>query len=264
MDCGTVRPLLLAYGQGRLEPGRQDEVRAHLNGCDPCSHAEATEHELTRLLEQRLPQHPASLRLKRRLAAQWPAPAPGPARRAWWPGVGRAWAPAVAVGLLVITGVALYAVWPAQSRAPGMVAEAVNDHVRILQSQRPLEVESGGIHQVLPWFSGRLDFAPVVRFGGDDDFPLRGGAVGYFLDRKAAILVYGRRLHTISLLVFRADGLPWPARALGPGGREPAYRTAWRGFNVLMWRRGELGYVLVSDVDPRDLTELAAKLSGGA
>src|SRR5438094_10601714 len=95
-----------------------------------------------------------------------------------------------------------------------MVAEAVNDHLRLLSSQHPLDVESGGLHQVKPWFGGRLDFAPVVTFEGDADFPLKGGSVAYFRDRKAAVFVYARRLHPISLLVFRADSLPWPSRNL--------------------------------------------------
>jgi anti-sigma factor RsiW len=33
---------------------------------------------------------------------------------------------------------------------------------------------------------------------------------------------------------------------------------------VLLWRRGELGYALVSDVDAAELTQLAAKVAGGA
>ena len=153
---------------------------------------------------------------------------------------------------------------PAGSSPEAMVTEAVNDHVRLLQSQHPFEIESSGIHQVIPWFSGRLDFAPTVRFPGDADFPLRGGAVGYFVDRKAATLVYGRRLHSVSVFVFRADGLPWPRSGLEKLGRLEVLRTASRGFNVLLWRDGELGFALVSDVDPRDLSLLASKLAGPA
>jgi hypothetical protein len=45
----------------------------------------------------------------------------------------------------------------------------------VLLSQRPLEIESGGgLHQVKPWFEGRLDLAPIVSFEGDTDFPLKG------------------------------------------------------------------------------------------
>ena len=138
--------------------------------------------------------------------------------------------------------------------------KAVNDHLRILSSQHPLDVESGGIHQVKPWFEGRLDFAPVVRFDGDQDFPLRGGAVGYYLDRKAAVFVFGRRLHAISLLVFRADGLPWPSGGREEIGGVPVHVTTSRGFTSILWRDGELGYALVSDVEPADLTRLAERL----
>ena len=141
------------------------------------------------------------------------------------------------------------------------MGEAVNDHLRLLASPRPLDVESGGLHQVKPWFGGRLDFAPVVAFEGDADFPLKGGSVGYFRDRKAAVFVYARRLHPISLLVFRAEGLAWPTRGLTRINGVDASVASERGFNVIVWRRGELGYALVSDVDAGELTALAGRLT---
>ena len=55
--------------------------------------------------------------------------------------------------------------------------------------------------------------------------------------------------------MFRADGLPWPA-----GGRRST--RVERGFNVVLWRAGELGYTLVSDLDAQELSELADRLAG--
>jgi len=78
------------------------------------------------------------------------------------------------------------------------------------------------------------------------------------------VFVYNRRLHAVSLFVFRADGLSWPANDLTPVGGAQAYTTRSRGFHVLLWRRGELGYALVSDVDAAELTQLAAQVAGGA
>src|SRR3989449_1864523 len=143
--------------------------------------------------------------------------------------------------------------------AQALVAEAVNDHLRVLLSEHPLEVESGGIHQVKPWFAGRLDFAPVVPFGGDVEFPLKGGAVGWFVDRKAAVLVYQRRLHPISLFVFRADGLPWPARGGGRIGGVGAFPPTARGVTGRLLRTGDLGYGLMADLDPQELATFASK-----
>jgi anti-sigma factor RsiW len=264
MQCEDVRIHLLDYQQDRLRPDLQGEVRAHLDTCAACARAEAAEHVLTDLLEQRLPQHPASLALKRRLAAEWPVTsAPKPS---WWTRWGRSLAPALAVAMVLLVALPLYYEQAGVGRGDGtagMVREAVTDYLRLLSSQHPLEIESGGIHQVKPWFEGRLDFAPVIAFEGDPEFPLRGGAVGYYLDRKAAVFVYTRRLHTISLFVFRAEGLPWPARGLEPMGKAQAYVTATRGFTVILWRAGELGYALVSDVDALELRQLGARLTPG-
>jgi anti-sigma factor RsiW len=256
MNCNDVWESLLGYQQGRLPTTAQGEVCAHLEGCPDCAHVGAVEQELTSVLEHRLPQYPASFALKRQIAAQWPVWAPRRSRWSWWrlPSL----VPASALAAVVLIAVPVLYYERAASREPhataGLVGEAVNDHLRMLARQHPLEIESGGLHQVKPWFEGRLDFAPGVSFEGDTDFPLKGGAVGYFLDRKAAVFVYAHRLHPISLFVFRADGLRWPA----PDGT--ASRTEERGFNVVMWHRAELGYALVSDVDRRDLASLVEKL----
>jgi anti-sigma factor RsiW len=264
MKCENVRLELLDYQRGRLDADRRQAIRTHLEGCAACAHEEAVEQTLTEMLEHRLPQHSAPLALKRRLAASWrPMPVPG---RSWWTRWGRALTPALAVAALLLVVLPPYyrhaTVSPGDGR--GMVTEAVNDHLRILSSQHPLDVESGGIHQVKPWFEGRLDFAPVLAFAGDEEFPLRGGAVGYFLDRKAAVFVFQRRLHAISLLVFRADGLPWPERDLESLGNVRVSRTVARGFNVILWRTGELGYALISDLDASELRQLAVKVAGRA
>ena len=47
-------------------------------------------------------------------------------------------------------------------------------------------------------------------------------------------------------------------------GRTQASVTADRGFNVVLWRAGKLGYALVSDLDPAELLELGARISPGA
>ena len=262
MTCHEARDRLLDAQRDRLTPEARAALRAHVQNCAACAHEETAEALLTEALEQRLPQHSAPVALKRRLAAGWPvatAEAPGPWRR-WRPYL----VPAAALAALLLVVLPLVQRRASERDASRMVAEAVNDHLRILASQHPLDVESGGLHQVKPWFAGRLDFAPIVRFEGDADFQLRGGAVGYYLDRPAAVFVFGRRLHTISLFVFRADGLPWPRQGLQRIGGAQARVTTSRGFTSVLWRDDGLGYALVSDVDPADLTRLAERLAPGA
>lgn len=160
---------------------------------------------------------------------------------------------------------AAFLVWVKTSQPDATVTEAVNDYLRILYGAHPVEVESGGVHQVKPWFEGRVDFAPTVGFGGDDDFPLQGAAIAYFLDRKAAAYIYKRHLHVVTLFVYRAEGLPWstvPTTSSISLGHVRAKALTTRGFHVILWRDGDLGYALVSDLDPRELEMLGSRIAG--
>jgi hypothetical protein len=144
MDCQEARAHLLDSQRGRLRPDLQGGLRVHLDTCAACSRVDAEEQVLTEILERRLPQHPASIALKRRLAAQWPStPAP---TRAWWSRWGAAFAPALVVAVVLLVALPVYVERANVGRTDGtarMVGEAVNDYLRLLSSQHPLEVESG-------------------------------------------------------------------------------------------------------------------------
>jgi anti-sigma factor RsiW len=214
------------------------------------------DEELTRLLAERLPRHAAPYALRRRLAGSV-AEKTGARRRrrelrrrlyATFGAVA-----AVAAALLLFVFV--------RPRPPTDFAEAsVAEHVRLLARARPVDVESGGLHQVKPWFTGRIDFAPRVAFAGDDEFPLVGGSLAELDGRKAAAFVWKRRLHSITLFVFRADGLKLP-RGTTRIGRLDVDEQVKRGFDVLEWRDGDLGYCLVSDVSRAELETLAARIA---
>src|SRR6266496_5128873 len=159
-----------------------------------------------------------------------PAPAPAPRALTRWT---RFVAPAMAAGFaLVVGGVFMQRSSSQGSALASLTGEAVNDHLRVLASQHPVEIESGGKHQVKPWFEGKLDFAPEVPALEDTELQLRGGSVGYVFDRKAAVLVYALRQHLVTLLVFRSEGLPWPDAS---GGQRGGAASA-RGCNVVLWR----------------------------
>ena len=223
----------------------------------------AVEAALTEALH-RLPHRPAPPRLvhrvERMLAPALPTRAP---RWRWaWP---RVLVPALAAAAVVAlaTPMVVYQHTAATRAASAtMITEAIGDHLRIVQAQRPLEIESGDGHRVRPWFEGRLEFSPVLPFAGDRDVPLRGGALAWFLDRKAAAFVYGLRLHTVTLFVFRPEGLPWPTTGWQRAGDGDVYRSSARGYTVVLWRAHGLGYALVSDADPREVVELASRFGG--
>ncbi|HTT70401.1 MAG TPA: hypothetical protein VMG32_04190 [Anaeromyxobacteraceae bacterium] len=266
MDCQEVKLHLLERNRRPLEPSLEEGVGAHLAGCEVCRRAEAVERTLDELLRDRLPREGAPASLRRRLESTIaspegaPAVAPRrPARRPGWPSL-RVALPTLAAGLAAAIVLVLFLGRGARIEGPvlaSLTEEAVSDHLRVLVSEHPLEIESAANHQVKPWFEGRLDFAPVVPSPEVPELRLEGGSIGYFFDRKAAVVEYKLRRHAITLLAFRGEGLPWPRAA------EPRLSSA-RGFQVALWRTGELGYALVSDIPREELAALAATFAAAS
>src|SRR5579862_8084352 len=152
MDCPQVQERLNAYAAGRLEAAEREEVARHLETCAACREAAALESDLTAALE-RLPRHRAPEALKRRLEAMvTPTPPIVAARptvaRAGRRVLGPTWAApfvsACAAAMLVLVAVRTTTPRSSASGADGMVSEAVNDHLRVVSSSHPVEIESGG------------------------------------------------------------------------------------------------------------------------
>ena len=251
-DCEAIREQLLDSIKGRLIGPRQARIDEHLGTCVECSRIFERERALDHALAAR-PSYALPESLRAKLTAQV-----NPPKKAR-PRLAKVFT--IAAPLLAAAIVALFVGRSHYAPNPALINEAVNDHLRVVYAEHPIEIESGGIHQVKPWFTGRLDFAPPVSFSGDEEFPMVGGAVGLFVDRKAATFIFKHRLHTITLFVFRNEGLPFPLHTDAQVAALPASRITSRGFNLLLWREGDLGYALVSDVDATALARLATKVA---
>jgi len=152
MTCDEARNRLLDARRGRLDPEALAALRGHLQTCAACAHEDAAEALLSEALEGRLPQHAAPVALKRRLAAEWPRPATAGA--GLWRRWGRYLVPAAAVAAVLLIVVPLANQRASERAATRMVAEAVNDHLRILASAHPLDAAyapEAGIITVQGW-----------------------------------------------------------------------------------------------------------------
>jgi anti-sigma factor RsiW len=170
-----------------------------------------------------------------------------PLESQWWRYGGIA-ASLVIASLLTWNGVMLGTRHPGEDR---LATEVTTAHNRSLMAETHLnDVLSSDRHTVKPWFSGKLDFAPVVVDLADSGYTLIGGRLDYLNGRAVAALTYRRRLHVIN--VFE-----WPASAPGELAPETASR---QGYQLAHWRRGSLEYWAVTDAAPGDLAELARLL----
>jgi anti-sigma factor RsiW len=260
MDCIHARTLLVPARRGRLEGAELADLRSHVSTCRECTRVDAAEGVLDELLDRQLPRRtaPAALVAELERMVGTPAGAGG----AWRGPEGARWrrllAPSLAAVLaLLLAGVLLErASTRAEQARVAFLSEAVSDHLRALASERGPETPSGANHEVKPWFEGRVDFAPVVPVPDVPDLRLRGGSIGYFLDRRAAVISYTLRRHAMTLLAFRPEGLDLP-EVPGGGGKVDLRTGGVRGFRVVAWRAGGVGYAMVSDVPPQELEAIA-------
>jgi len=114
-------------------------------------------------------------------------------------------------------------------------------------ASRPTDVASSERHTVKPWFNGRIPQAPRVVDLAQDGFPLVGARVDVIGNTPVPTLVYGRRLHVISL-----SAVPEPGQ-----GDESKVSRSINGYNVVSWRQGGIGYWAVSDLVVGELDTFA-------
>ena len=262
MDCAELERSLDAWVDGELAAREQAEAERHVAACDRCR-AEAERSHAAR----------ATLRAKLR-QAMGPTITPAPQalrerihialvheRRPLWR---RMLAP-LPIAALAACAAGVLVVVATHGGSDPLVDEAVRKHTRDL----PLEVTAASVgpESVARWFTGKLDFnAAPPRFGAGG-VRLVGGRLSNIQDRPAAYVRYELPRGQLGLFI-----LDDPHRRFGVAGRTVHIGPATvrlvnaRGFNVAVWRRDEIVYSLVSDLDEADLARLVETvqdLSGG-
>lgn len=120
----------------------------------------------------------------------------------------------------------------------GVLSESVADaHAKALTSGRTIMVASSNHHTVKPWLAAHAGLSPPVTDFASDGFPLAGGRVDEVAGARAAVMVYAHGNHHVDLFA-------WPDR----GARLPEPGMT-RGFRSAFWKRGDMDYAAVSDMD---------------
>jgi len=250
MSCQEMHELLDGYVDRELDVVTTLQLERHLKECASCRALCNRYEEFTQGIQAHVPRFdaPAGLEVKIRtklgLGTGSAAKAASSAFADW-----RRWAIAASlIGVLVLTGTLLMLL--KRRAGPEILAEqVVSSHIRSLMANHLSDVVSTDQHTVKPWFSGKLDFAPVVKDLAPEGFPLTGGRLDYLDDRSVAALVYKRRQHTINLFIW-----PSPNSDLG------RQALTIKGFNIVHWTQGHMTYWAISDLNGTELGEFARDL----
>jgi anti-sigma factor RsiW len=240
VSCTETRELLHAYLDGELDLVPNLAIEQHLQGCPACAKALETQQALRTTLQEASLSYRAPAPLAERIRASLPrAKRPRVMGFSFWLGA----AAALVVVALGARGASY--VLSGRSAEEGLAHEVVANHVRSLMASHLLDIPSSNQHVVKPWFSGQVDFAPLVKDLTEQGFALSGGRLDYLDDHNAAALVYKRREHVINLFL-------WPAKKDG----DTAPRSLSRqGYHLVHWTSGGFNYWAVSDLNEKELQE---------
>jgi anti-sigma factor RsiW len=253
MQCDRTAELIGAYLDQELDADARQEVAAHLGSCGECT---ALADDLRRLGRQiaaigrePAPRHLAA-QVRDRLALE---ATPAPARLAVLARLSagnrlRLAAAAVVLALLTASITTLVVShMAAEARTEQEIAAA---HVRSLLQDSPTQIASSETHTVKPWFTGRLEFSPVVKDLAAEGFPLAGARLDFIGERRVAALVYHRRLHVVNVFMWpsaeETDRAPRALKQLG--------------YNILVWHRAGMAYWAISDLNAGELRQLQSLL----
>ncbi len=126
--------------------------------------------------------------------------------------------------------------------------EIVSAHVRSLMPAHLIDVISGDMHTVKPWFAGHADVSPAVADFEAFGFRLLGGRADYIDHQRSAVVVYQHGAHVINVFTWAATG----ARSLR--------NTTRSGYHLAYWQQGDIQYCAVSDTGWDELLGLVRLL----
>jgi anti-sigma factor RsiW len=249
MTCDDASLLLHALADGELDAGHAREIEAHVKSCARCAALLRDTRAMSQALAAPALRFKAPANLRGRIDAALPSPRraaagrPVPSRRGLLQGfaMGSLMSGALAAGLVVFV--------MRRDDDQRMLGDVVSAHLRSLQGDRLIDVQSSDQHTVKPWFNGRLDLAPPVVDLTAQGFTLIGGRLDYLDGKPVASIVYKRRLHVINLFV---------AQATGPDRRASIEQL--QGFNVWHWTHAGFGLWAASDINAEELQEFGDKL----
>jgi anti-sigma factor (TIGR02949 family) len=244
MQCNDCREALNAYIDGELPPVRAESVRDHLAGCIDCQREYDTLMAVSVSIKESLVQYAAPAQLEDRIRKAVSSNDFGEDVVSVR-GVARRWPQLVAAGLFVAvaSSTLTYAIVQQRAERATVAEHVVSSHIRSLMPGHLTDVASNNLHNVKPWFAGRVDISPSVPSLDSAGFPLVGGRLDYVDGRAVAALVYMRRQHVINVYSWPTAAASAPARRLADA----------HGYHIFNWRNGGVELWAISDVDPQEL-----------
>jgi anti-sigma factor (TIGR02949 family) len=264
-QCRAVEGFLQAYVDGELEGGEAAEMESHLAECESCARSARAQASFKDALRRAGDSQRASARLREAVRARLADPdafdaldddeTERPTKGRWLTSSrGIAAAAAVAGAMVWFAAGGLHRpLFGPRQLSHQLIEDGVALHARTL----PLDYVASDASAVQHWLQGKLDFG-VQLPAFQNAAALQGVRLSQLRARSAVSVAYQlpQASRRVTLLIVD-DPEPEMAGTV----RRVADREVWlshaRGYNVASWRRDEIVYSLISDLDEQDVLALA-------
>lgn len=247
MTCQELDRLLYPYLDGEFQPEERMAVETHLETCAACARRVEQERELQQALRRAARHSVQSSRAPSSLRAGIQVGLKREQRRAYQVQFLRVSAAALVV---VAVGGGWIAIRPEERQR--FVEDAARRHAKGL----PYEIANAAPEHVEAWFENKLDHpVPVPRLR---NARLSGARISNVKDYPAAYISYetrpakeGEEARRIGVFVFDDA-----RRELNAQPQPSVQVDSSTGYNVAVWRDGEIVYELVSDLSEADIRKM--------
>jgi anti-sigma factor RsiW len=241
MDCNETRDLLNSLVDDELPAVEAEAVKTHLQHCAECQHEYQLIFDLHKTISK-VPRYSVPESLATQVSNQIASfDENHPTSLVWnrWLTLAGTHVAAALIGAGIF-----FSIWSLPDNPAPLQDYIISAHVSSLMKQKLTQITTGDTHTVKPWFAGKVDYAPPVYDLNTEGFPLIGGRVDQFDDRKVAVLVYQRRKHWISLFID-----------VSAANAQQFEQELWshNGYNVVTMQQGDFIYSAVSDLSAVEL-----------
>jgi len=265
VTCDEAREQFEDLLHDRLSAAQSQSLRQHLSDCPRCMEELDTAGVIAALIRHRASYHRAPDHLRQSILQE--------VRREWRL-VGRLrdalhtlWTTppvlcATTAILVLAVALPLYHRWavPASDPAARVVGEVARDYHRLLLNYPPHGTNPAEPTQIQQWFRQTLSFFPAIQFWGNQEIRLLRGYPTYIMERRAACLIFKTGDAISTLYIFPGADIPIPPHNRRQIDGYAPYQVTAREQRVLLWRQGELAFLIVSPLTNPELDQLFLRI----
>ena len=202
-DCAEIEQLLYPYLDGELDVKRNMDVEAHILDCQTCCDLLNEEKRFLSVIKNGCLREEGPPALKAKIERKLCNKQRPFARFFTNHPFKAAFAAALAgIFIFLLAGKLLDL---SINRTPPFVRASVENHLKYLNGNLPLEIESHDPHVVAAWFKKRIDFMPHLPELKDDMIILIGGRLDQFKGENVALVSYTIDKLPVSMFIIKGN-----------------------------------------------------------